>query len=121
GQDLYSIAMAEYDVQHPREGYPDSWWDLLDDEIGERFDKIPEADQRKLKKRMSAFASSISEYFEELDELAGVNQDEDEENEEFDDDDNDYDEIEREKERRRIINDIYSNVVDEFSDFLIED
>ena len=110
-QDLFSIALAEYAVQHPQEGYPDSWWDMLDGDTEERFDKLPQAAQKDIEKRMSAFIPSISELFEELDD--------------YDDDDSYYEDPdeqeEREEERQNIIRAIHDSVIDEFDDFLAED
>ena len=120
-QDLFSIALAEYAVQHPQEGYPDSWWDMLDGDTEERFDKLPQAAQKDIEKRMSAFIPSISELFEELDDY----DDDQDMDEELDDDDSYYEDPdeqeEREEERQNIIRAIHDSVIDEFDDFLAED
>lgn len=123
-QDLYRIALAEYYVQHPKEGYPDSWWDLLEGGTEERFNQLPQAAQTDIEKRMSDFVPSISELFDELDDFDD-DQDTDDEFDELDDDysyDEDPDEQqEREEDRQRIIQAIHDSVIDEFDDFLAED
>ena len=126
--DLYNIAMAEYAVQNPQAGYPDSWWDILDGldgEVEEHFDNLSEADQQELERRMKEFVPSISGHFEELNSLDSYLDDEDDDEEEnMNEDYNDYDETEEEQEReenrRRLIDEINIRVTEEFSDFISE-